>query len=221
MAPFGKIYSYPGNFRVQRAQVVAALNGLEVPEAEGFKMGETNKSPEFLSKFPMGKVPALECADGFCLAESAAIARYLASAGPKASQLLGADPKTQARVSEWSFFSETELASNLVTPALMVVLKVVPYDEGRYNTCMGNAERACKRVETALAGGKKHLVGDELTLADIMVAGVLFSAFKFFIDAETRKDLPNTIAWIQNLAEMKEFKDSFGTLEMCETRVKA
>ncbi|RYO88919.1 hypothetical protein DL766_009406 [Monosporascus sp. MC13-8B] len=221
MAPFGKIYTYPGNYRVQRAQVVAALNGLEVTVVEGFKMGETNKSPEFLSKFPMGKVPALECADGFCLAESAAIAQYLASAGPKGSQLLGADPKTQARVSEWLFFSETELSSNLVSLALMSVLKMVPYDEGRYDTCMGSTERACKRIETALAGGKKHLVGDELTLADIMVGGVLFSAFKFFIDAEMRKDLPNTVAWMQNLAEMKEFKDFFGTLEMCETRAKA
>ncbi|RYP60501.1 hypothetical protein DL770_009978 [Monosporascus sp. CRB-9-2] len=221
MAPFGKIYSYPGNFRVQRAQVVAALNGLEVSVPEDFKMGETNKSPEYLSKFPMGKVPALECADGFCLAEGAAICRYLASVGPKASQLLGADPKTQARISEWSFFAETELTTNVLPPFLMCVFKLEPFDEGRYNKHLGNVERACKRVETAVAGGKKHLVGDELTLADIMVAGILFWAFKFFIDAEMRKGLPNAVAWVQNVAETKEFKDVFGTLEMCETRTKA
>ncbi|RYO86985.1 hypothetical protein DL764_008921 [Monosporascus ibericus] len=220
MAPFGKIYSYPENFRVWRAQVVAALNGLEISVPEDFKMGETNKSPEFLSKFPMGKVPALECADGFCLAEGAAICQYLASVGPKASQLLGADPKTQARISEWSFFAETELGSNLLPLAIMCVLKLEKFDEGRYDKCLGNVERACKRIETALAGGKKHLVGDELTLADIMVAGVLFLTFKFFIDAEMRKGLPNTVAWMQNLTETKEFKDAFGALEMCETRTR-
>ncbi|RYP60346.1 hypothetical protein DL769_008155 [Monosporascus sp. CRB-8-3] len=220
MAPFGKIYSYPGNFRVQRAQVVAALNGLEVSVPEDFKMGETNRSPEFLSKFPMGKVPALECADGFCVAEGAAICQYLASAGPKASQLLGADPKTQARVSEWSYFTETELVSNVVPLAVMCVFKIAPFDEGRYSTCLGNIERACMRIETALAGGKKHLVGDELTLADIMVAGVLFWTFKFFVDSEMRKELTNTVAWIQNMAETKEFKDAFGALQMCETRTK-
>ncbi|RYP48242.1 hypothetical protein DL768_005849 [Monosporascus sp. mg162] len=220
MAPFGKIYSYPGNFRVQRAQVVAALNGLEVSVPEDFKMGETNKSPEYLSKFPMGKVPGLECADGFCLAEGAAICWYLASVGPKASQLLGADPKTQARISEWSFFEETELSPSVLPLAIMCVLKIEPFDEGRYNKCLPNVERACKRIETALAGGKKYLVGDELTLADIMVGGILFWTFKFFVDAEIRKGLPNTVAWIQNLAETKEVKDVFGPLEMCETRTK-
>ncbi|RYP65852.1 hypothetical protein DL771_008081 [Monosporascus sp. 5C6A] len=221
MAPFAKIYSYPGNFRVQRAQVIAALNGLELSVPEDFKMNETNKSAEFLSKFPMGKVPAMECADGFCLAEGAVICQYLASAGPKASQLLGADPKTQARIGELSYFTVTELESNVVPLAVMSILKVAPFDEGRYNTHLANVERACKRIETALAGGKKYLVGNELTLADIMVAGVLFSAFKFFVDADMRKDLPNTVAWAQNLAEMKEIKDALGALEMCETRVKA
>ncbi|RYP33845.1 hypothetical protein DL767_004575 [Monosporascus sp. MG133] len=221
MAPFGKIYSYPGNFRVQRAQVAAALNGLEISVPEDFKMGETNRTPEFLSKFPMGKVPALECADGFCLTEGAAICRYLASVGPKASQLLGADPKTQARISEWSFFAENELAANVLPLSVMCIFKLEPYDESRYNTCLANAERACKAIETVLAGGKKHLVGDELTLADIMVAGILFWAFKFFVDAELRKGLPNTVAWIQNVTGTKEFKDVFGPLEMCETRTKA
>lgn len=66
MAPFGTIYTYPGNFRVHRAQVIAALNGLELNIPE-FAMGVTNKTPEFLAKFPLAKVPAFEGADGFCL----------------------------------------------------------------------------------------------------------------------------------------------------------
>lgn len=36
----------------------------------------TNKSPEFLSKFPLGKIPAFDGADGFKVFEGAAIARY-------------------------------------------------------------------------------------------------------------------------------------------------
>ena len=35
-----------------------------------------NKKPEFLSKFPHGKIPAFDGADGFKLFEGAAIARY-------------------------------------------------------------------------------------------------------------------------------------------------
>lgn len=35
-----------------------------------------NKQPAFLEKFPHGKIPALEAADGFKLFETSAIARY-------------------------------------------------------------------------------------------------------------------------------------------------
>ena len=41
--------------------------------------GETNKSPEFLKKFPLGKVPAFEGSDGLLLTESNAIAYYVAN----------------------------------------------------------------------------------------------------------------------------------------------
>lgn len=37
---------------------------------------EDNKKPEFLSKFPHGKIPAFEGADGFKVFEASAIARY-------------------------------------------------------------------------------------------------------------------------------------------------
>ncbi|KAI1379659.1 glutathione S-transferase [Hypoxylon crocopeplum] len=216
MAPFGKIYSYPGNFRVQRAQVAAAFNGLEVPLAEGFKMGADNASSDFKAKFPLGKVPALECADGFCLTEGAAICTYLARCGPKAEQLIGSDPKTQALITQWIAFSESELNGNITPVAGMVVFKMAPYDEKRYNTCAAGAERALKRIEFALEKSK-YLVGDNVTLADIMVAGILFFGAKFLIDAEMRKSTPKTVAWLQGLAALPEFK-ALGELDLCETR---
>lgn len=67
---------------------MAEMNGLEI-EIPPFTMRETNTTPEFLAKFPLGKVPAFEGADGFLLTESLAIAYYVAQAGPKADQLLG------------------------------------------------------------------------------------------------------------------------------------
>ncbi|KAI0126293.1 glutathione S-transferase [Xylariales sp. AK1849] len=222
MAPFGKIYSYPGNFRVKRAQMVASLNGLEVPLAEGFKIGETNRTPDFLSKFPLGKVPALECADGFCLAEGAAICTYLAGVGPAADQLLGPtlDVQTRARITEWTCFAENELVANALPPAVMTIFKILPYDEKRYSFHAGSLERALKRLEVAVQGGKKFLVGEQVTLADIMVAGPLFFALGFLIDGEMRESVPETVKYLQGLSELPEFKKEFGDLKMVETRIK-
>ncbi|KAI1776480.1 glutathione S-transferase [Hypoxylon cercidicola] len=220
MAPFGKIYSYQGNYRVGRAQVVAALNGLDVPLVEDFQMRVTNTTPEFLSKFPLGKVPALECADGFCVTEGGAMCTYLARSGPKAEQLLGADAKTEASIAKWGFFAETELIPTLMQAALMVLFKFVPFDEERFNKAGADTLRLLKYMEVGLQGGKKYLVGDELTLADIMVVGPMFFGAKFFIDAEMRKEVPNVVAWLQGLAALPEFKP-MGELVLCETRTKA
>ncbi|KXX73443.1 Elongation factor 1-gamma [Madurella mycetomatis] len=218
MAPFGKIHTYASNYRVQRAQAIAELNGLELEIPSDFQIGVTNKSPEFLAKFPYGKVPAFESADGkFLLTEGQAIARYLAESGPKASQLIGDDAQTRALIEQWACFADQELGPNLVPPLLMVVLKMIPYDEEKYKFFLGNLERAVKRLDVAVKG-RKYLVGDQLTLADVMVLGPMQLATKFLVDAEMRKDAPSVEGYLRGLLEVPELKKAFGELELCETR---
>ncbi|KAG6362235.1 hypothetical protein INS49_010465 [Diaporthe citri] len=218
MGSFGKIYSYPGNFRVQRAQVIAALNGLEI-EVPEFQFGQANKTPEFLAKFPLGKVPAFEGADGFTLSEGAAIATYLAGSGPRAEQLLGSDVKTKAKIAEWTLYTDSELVNN-ATPPLIMMLKFLPFDETRYNFSAAAFERALQKVEAAVKGGKKYLVGEQLTLADLMVAAALFFASGFLLDAEMRKTAPATIEYLKGIAATAEFAKVFGEYKPCENRVK-
>lgn len=183
----------------------------------------TNKTPEFLAKFPLGKVPAFESGDGqFFLTEGQAIARYVAESGPKAGQLVGeaGDARTRALIEQWSCFAEQELAANVIPPLLMVVLNMTPYNEASYTQHVANFERALKRVDAALQGGRKFLVGDQLTLADVMILGPLFLAAKFIMDADMRKEAPNVEGYIRGLLEVPEIKNAFGELELCEKRVK-
>ena len=55
---------------------VAAYGDLKVDVPQEYKHFEDNKKPEFLAKFPHGKVPAFEGKDGFLLFELFAVARY-------------------------------------------------------------------------------------------------------------------------------------------------
>lgn len=50
--------------------------GIEIEIPATYEHFVDNKKPEFLSKFPHGKIPAWCGADGFCLFEGHAIARY-------------------------------------------------------------------------------------------------------------------------------------------------
>lgn len=55
---------------------MARLTGLEIALPEHYEHHTDNNKPEFLSKFPLGKVPAFETADGFKLVEGIPVARF-------------------------------------------------------------------------------------------------------------------------------------------------
>lgn len=187
--------------------MAGAFNGLEVPYAEGFTMSETNRTPEFLAKFPLGKVPAFESATGFCVAESSAIARYIASSGALAEQLLGATPEARAKVDQWSFFAEGELTHHTNPVAYMTHYKFMPLDQPTVDRSTEAFKRALAVVEKQLEGGKKTLgvEGDKVTFADITVAMALVFSLGTVFPEDVLNSAPNTAAWLKGLSEMKEF----------------
>ena len=61
---------------VLQIRAAAAFAGLKLDLPANYVHFEDNKKPEFLAKFPHGKIPALDGADGFRVFETSAIARY-------------------------------------------------------------------------------------------------------------------------------------------------
>lgn len=57
-------------------RAAAAFAGLKIDLPAQYTHFEDNKKPEFLSKFPHGKIPAWDGADGFKVFETTAVARY-------------------------------------------------------------------------------------------------------------------------------------------------
>ncbi|KAK0616546.1 hypothetical protein B0T14DRAFT_482848 [Immersiella caudata] len=225
MAPFATIYSYPDNFRVKRAKAIASLGGLTIIDFPNYTQGQTNTTPSFLSKFPLGKVPALETHDGFTITEGLSICRFLADSGSKASQLLGRDVHTRARIDEWSVFAEQEIVGHTMPILGMLVLKVTPFHQHRYDWCVGYLEKGLGRLEMALKGdgdgkARRFLVGEEVTLADVMVGGALIRAGNFLMDREMRKGAPSVEGYLRGLLEIPEMGEAFGELALVEERVK-
>lgn len=53
------LYTFPDNFRAYKALIVAQYSGAKIKvasEPPEFTFGETNKTDEFLKKFPLGRV---------------------------------------------------------------------------------------------------------------------------------------------------------------------
>src|SRR5262249_4897765 len=84
----------------------AAVSNLELHVPQDFEMHQTNKTPEYLSKFPFGKIPALETPSGFSLFESTAIAEYVARKGGASAQLLGRSDEESSLMRAWVCFND-------------------------------------------------------------------------------------------------------------------
>uniref|UniRef100_A0A668U4A7 Elongation factor 1-gamma n=1 Tax=Oreochromis aureus TaxID=47969 RepID=A0A668U4A7_OREAU len=118
----GTLYTYPENWRAFKAQIAAQYSGARLKvatSAPAFTFGQTNRTPAFLNNFPLGKVPAYQGDDGFCLFESNAIAHYLSN-----DTLRGATPQAAAQVLQWVSFADSEIippASAWVFPTLGIM----------------------------------------------------------------------------------------------------
>lgn len=142
-------------------------------------------------KFPSTsnpQVPAFETTDGQFLTESNAIAYFVAN-----EQLRGKTTIDQAHIQQWSQFAENEIlpaSSALVFP----LLGILPYNKN-------SAERAKQDVANVLSQLNQHLssrtflVGERITLADIIVFANLTHLFQYVLDAEARKPYGNLQRW--------------------------
>jgi glutathione S-transferase len=148
--------------------------------------GET-RTPEFLQRFPRGRIPAMEFADGRRLAESNAIIRYLA----RETRLLPADPFVQARIDEWLFWEQYSHEPYIATTRYHIVYLKRTMDQ-REAWRVERGEQALDFMEGQL-GGSSWLVGDTLTIADIALLAYTRLAPEGGFDLATR---PKVRAWI-------------------------
>ncbi|CAG5023739.1 unnamed protein product [Parnassius apollo] len=205
----GVLYTYPQNFRAFKALIAAQYSGTDLKVAPGFVFGETNKSEDFLKKFPAGKVPAYESADGkVLLTESNAIAYYVAN-----EALRGEDLETRARIWQWASWADSELL-----PASCAW--VFPY-LGIMQFSIVNVERAKSDLLAALRLLDEHLltrtflVTERITLADIIVFSTLLHAFQHVLEPSMRSDLVNVSRWFSTLAHQPKVAAVVGELTLC------
>jgi glutathione S-transferase len=148
-------------FVAQHLQVPFELQLVDLAKGE-------QSSPEYLKLNPNGVNPTLTDGD-FVLWESEAIMRYLCS--KKAGQtLLPSDPRQNADVMRWQAWSLANwspacggyIFENLVKAVLMGQ----PPDQARIAENAPRFQKYAKVLDDHLQG-RKFLVGDQLTLADV------------------------------------------------------
>ena len=179
-------------------KVLFLLEELKQPyEREDYgRQFNNTQTPDYLSKNPNAKVPTL-VDGGLVIWESNTILRYLATKAK--SNLYPADAAKRTHVERWM---DWQLAS-LNNPYLAM------FKESKLEPAKRSADFATqeKDLGTQLSildkAMGKFVAGDEMTLADICLAPIVYRCLRFGVQLP---DLPNVKKWDATISARDAFK---------------
>jgi glutathione S-transferase len=199
-----KLYINPLSPNVRRVRLTAALLGQELEEKTlDFTKGE-HKTPEYLSLNPNGAVPTLVDGD-FVLTESRVIMQYLASKKPE-SGLLPRDEQARADVTRWQFWDAAHFSPQVGTLVFERLLKRMfglgEPNASKIDEALTNLRRFAAVLNQHLSG-KRYVVGDSLTLADVTIASTLMYAKQAEVPVA---EFPHIEAWLSRMTDTEAWK---------------
>lgn len=189
------------SINVRKVMWTAAQLDLDLPREDWGAGFRSPQEPEYLALNPNGMIPVLVDGD-FALWESNSICRYLtAKAG--ATTLLPAQPQARARVEQWMDWQAGEL-NNSWRVAFMALVRGQPAAPEAIAASVAGWNRHMAMLDAQLARTGAHVVGDDFTLADIVLG---LSAQRWMNAPIDRADLPAVAAWMQRLSGRPGFAE--------------
>jgi len=167
----------------------------------GMQFGVVN-TPEYAALNPNRKVPTIED-DGFVLAESNTIVRYLAARQGR-EDLLPSDVRQRARIEQWMDWASFSLAIGM-TPLFWQLVRT-PEDKRDPKVIAANAAEAerCMRILDEQLADKAHLAGPGFTLADVPAAAFVHRWLKLPIE---HPSLPRLEDYYRRMLERPAYRE--------------
>jgi maleylpyruvate isomerase len=177
-----KLYSYWRSSSAYRVRIALGFKGLQYEPSfvHLVRAGGEQHQPNFLGKNPLGQIPVLELELGeqgspVFLTQSLAIIEYLEERFPD-PPLLPRDLLARARVRELSELINSGIQpfQNLSTTAFLA--EVAPeLDKRRWYERFVEQRLAILEARAAQLSGR-YLVGDEVSIADVLLVPQLYAA---------------------------------------------
>lgn len=146
----------------------------------------------FINLLFLFQVPAFETKGGEYLSESNAIAFYVAN-----DELRGETDLERAQIVQWFSFAENEIlpySSAWVFP----LLGLVPYNKNAVSRAKEDTERSLAVLNSHLLNNT-FLVGERLSLADIIVFANLLSVYQHVLEPSVRQPFGNVNRWFNTI----------------------
>ncbi len=195
-----KLFDLPPSPNARRVRIFIAEKGLEIPIVPINMMTGENQSEDYLAKNSLGKMPLLELDDGTCIAESAAICRYLEEMNPN-PPLMGRNPLEKALVEMWHRRMELEF----LIPMITIFLHTGEMWKDRVTQIPQVAETGILNVKERMEwldkelDGKEFITGEDYTVADI-AAQCAFVMGKAALGLRIAEDQLNLSNWFTRVS---------------------
>lgn len=197
-----KVWGRRTSINVQK--VMWTVGELGLPHQRFDYGGEFGKldTPEYGAMNPNRLVPTIED-DGLVLWESNAIVRHLAQKYGRGG-LSPADEQSFAKADSWMDWSLTTLYGDIISTCFLQMVRTPAKDRST-----AAVEQAAQRAGDRLGilnrklAGRSHILGDQLTIADIAVGTLMYRYFNLDIP---RPALPHVERWYQHVAQRPAYQ---------------
>ena len=197
------LYGFAQSGNAYKPALMLELAGADwAPRFVDYFGGET-RTPAYRALNAMGEVPVLEHR-GRTLSQSGVILDYLAGAlgryGPR-------DDDERREILRWLLWDNHKLTSYTATYRFMRALAKDP-DPGAMAE-FGRRARAAWTVLDAHLAGRRYVVGDRLTIADLSICGYLFFDDEIGVDWNA---YPAIDAWLARLRSEPRWKHPYALM---------
>ena len=178
---------------------------------------DTKKRNTYAQKTPTTTLPFLETKNGN-ISESISIEIFLAK--KHKPEILGSNAFEHAKINQWIEFANCEIqncAKELIYP---IFKGKKPENKGNENDDK-KFKKYLSLLEKEFKKGNKFIMGNKLTLADIVLFRYLRFFFMFYLTEKIRNSLcPKLTLWFENIMNTQEAIEAYGRTLLCKKQLK-
>ena len=171
----------------------------------------------YAQKTPTTTLPFLETKKGN-ISESISIEIFLAK--NYKPEILGSNAFEHAKVNQWIEFANNEIqhcAKELIYP----IFQGKKAEKQGSDTEDKKLKKYLVLLEKEFKKGNKYIIGERLTLADIVLFRYLRFFFMFYLTEKVRNALcPKLTSWFENIMKTQEAIEAYGRTLLCKKQLK-
>jgi len=186
----------------------AGHSGIKYTKVDDESALKKDKSLE--AKHPSLTLPYLKTSSGDIISTDSGIMGYIGRSSSGAN-LFGSTVFEEAKVNQWIAWAEC-IAPQVDHMTSMLFNPAKSADTKEFNASVDLIKKEVSSLNNALKG-KKWLVGDSVTMADIACANVLTPAFQLVLDAGFRKGRADLAKWFESFIALPQVLSSAGAIK--------